>query len=93
MTSKAVLAIAAGAILWASSVPSTAVTVAPIAAARHLSDMHRVTFGGWPFPHGYAWSRVRACTRHIPIETTDGHIRWQRVWVCSDEGRYSRRWK
>jgi hypothetical protein len=93
MTSKTVLTIAAALALCAIAAPSMAVPVAPINAAQLSPAVHKVSFGGWPFPYGYAWSRVRACTRYLPVETGNGRTRWQRTWVCSDERPYARRWK
>ena len=84
MMHKVVLAITVAAMLCGSTVSGTAFTVAPLVAAPSLSDVHSVTFWGQPFPYGYNWSRERACTRHLPVETPQGHTSWQRVWVCGD---------
>lgn len=53
--------------------------------AGQKSAVQKVTFWGHPFPYGYAWSRVRACTRYVPVETPSG-VRYQRTWVCNTAG-------
>jgi len=89
MMSKVALAAAAAMLLCGSSGSGLAFTSAPNILAQRLSGIHQVSFGGWSFPYGYAWSRVRACTRYLPVETTDGKTRMQRVWVCDESKRYT----
>lgn len=79
---KVILAIAAVTALCGASVSAMAFPVAPVAAMPRASQLQRTSFGGWPFPYGYAWSRTRACTRYEAVETRSGRTRWQRIWVC-----------
>ena len=66
---------------------AAAAQAAPAAPAAALSGVAasapvvNVSFRGHPFPYRYTWSRVRACTRYLPVETARG-VRWQRTWVC-----------
>jgi len=89
MVFKVALAAAAAMLLCGSSGSGLAFTSAPIISAQRLSGIHQISFGGWPFPYGYAWSRVRACTRYVPVESTDGKTHMQRVWVCDDAKRHT----
>jgi hypothetical protein len=88
MMSKVVMAVAVAGMLCGFSVSGMAFLALPNAAVHGLSDLHKVTFGGWPFPYGYAWSRVRACTRYVPVETPRGATLLQRVWVCDNPAHY-----
>jgi hypothetical protein len=94
MMRKVALAVAAAVMLCGSSVSGSAFTSAPVTLVRGLSDIHQITFWGRPFPFGYTWSRVRACTEYTPIETENGRTRWQRVWVCAKRYRsYRLSWR
>lgn len=88
MMPKIAVAISLAAILSTSSISATA---APAAAlfVQAPSQTQKVTFWGRPFPYGYNWSLVRACTRYEPVESASGRTHWQRVWVCSVPRRYS----
>lgn len=84
---KILLAAVTSFALSASAGSGIAFPSAPIHAAQSLPNVQQVTFWGRPFPYGYNWSLVRACTRYEPVETADG-TRMQRVWVCGDRRRY-----
>jgi hypothetical protein len=87
MMPKLALAAVTAMMLCGSSASGIALPSAPIISLQRLSDIHKASFGGWPFPYGYAWSRARACTKYLPVETKDGRARWQRVWVCDEAKR------
>lgn len=88
MMSKVVMAVGVAVMLCGSSISGLAFPALPSAAVHGLSDLQNVTFGGWPFPYGYTWSRVRACTRYVPVETPQGATRLRRVWVCDEHPHY-----
>lgn len=84
---KALLAVVASFALSASAGSGMAFPAAPLHAAQNLPRVQKVTFWGRPFPYGYNWSLVRACTRYEPVETAKG-TRLQRVWVCGERWRH-----
>jgi hypothetical protein len=84
---KIVLAAAVAAAMVAGASSSQAFPALPAHAIEAgPSALQRVTFWGRPFPYGYRWSLVRACTRYVPVETAHG-VRTQRVWVCATRKR------
>jgi hypothetical protein len=85
MTHKVFLAAAAAVAFFVSAEAGVAFPVAPISTARSIG-VTKVTFWARPFPYGYAWSLARACTRHVPVETSRGLVT-QRVWVCDQHPR------
>jgi len=54
-----------------------------------VGTFHSLGFWGEPFPYGYRWSVVRACTRYEPIDTAHG-VRMEKVWVCGGRRHYYR---
>jgi ABC-type glycerol-3-phosphate transport system substrate-binding protein len=71
----------------AAAGPSSAMPAASLQALRADSSVQQVTFWGRPFPYGYRWSLVRACTRYETVETPRGP-RLHRIWVCAGPKRY-----
>jgi hypothetical protein len=74
-------------VLWGSASQGLAVPAALILPYHNQSNLQQVSFWGRPFPYGYNWSLVRACTRYEPVETAHG-TRTQRVWVCRERRQY-----
>jgi len=77
LTATALLLIPASA-----SQAMTLPTSSALGAVQAASAVEKVSFWGRAFPYRYNWSRVRACTRFVPVETARGP-RLQRIWVCS----------
>jgi hypothetical protein len=86
---KVMLAAAVATMVLSGASASQAFPGVPIDTVKvGSSAIQRVTFWGHPFPYGYNWSLVRACTRYVPVETAHG-TRPQRVWVCAARKRGS----
>ena len=90
MMQKVLVAAFAAFALSASASAGIAFPAASFHAAQSLSSVQHVTFWGDSFPYGYNWSVEKACTRYEPVETGRGVV-MERVWVCGDRARYSRR--
>jgi hypothetical protein len=73
--------------LCASVGTSSALTVTPLQTIGTSAIVQKVTFWGRPFPYGYNWSVIKACTRYEPVETAHG-THMERVWVCRDRKYY-----
>ena len=85
---KVILAAAVATVVLAGASSSQAFPAGPVHADRTGPyAVQQVTFWARPFPHGYRWSLVRACTRYVPVETAHG-TRTQRVWVCATRRRW-----
>lgn len=52
-----------------------------------VGTFYTLGFWGKPFPYGYRWSVVKACTRYEPVETARG-VRMEKVWVCGARRYY-----
>jgi len=87
MKHKRLLSIAAVFAFFAASGSVWAFTMDQLQFVRRSGPVQQVTFWGRPFPYGYNWSLVRACTRYLPVETAQG-TRLQRVWVCRAKWRH-----
>jgi hypothetical protein len=85
MKTKAILTFSVAATLAVAITPAMTLTAAPLRGIPRLVVVKKATFSGEPFPFGYRWSRQRACTQYVPVESTDGRTQWQRVWVCQEK--------
>jgi hypothetical protein len=83
---RLVLAAITALTIAAAAGPSLAMPAAPLHGLGADSSVQRVTFWGRPFPYGYRWSLVRACTRYETVETPHGP-RLHRIWVCAGPKR------
>lgn len=73
--------------------PSVAAPLSPVMLHQSFgTDVHLVSFWGWPYPYGYAYgsygvkrrvARSRSCVRHIRVHTRDG---WRTKTVLSCRG-------
>jgi ABC-type glycerol-3-phosphate transport system substrate-binding protein len=84
---RLVLAAITALAMAAAAGPGSAMPAASLQALKADSSVQRVTFWARPFPHGYRWSLVRACTRYETIETPRGP-RLHRIWVCASPKHY-----
>lgn len=82
MRIKGFLTAVAFVLVSVSASQSMTLRVRPVVPAEAISGLEQVTFLGRAFPYRYNWSRIRACTRFEPVETSRG-MRMQRIWVCA----------
>jgi hypothetical protein len=82
MLSKVLVAATVAFALSVSAGAGYAFPIAAFHAIQSPSSVQPVTFWGEPFPYGYSWGVVRACTRYVTVEGSRG-AHMERVWVCS----------
>jgi hypothetical protein len=89
MAQKIALGLIAAIVLGISA-PKMALAADMGRSSRSIGTVQHLGFWGEPFPYGYRWSLVRACSRYESEETSHG-TKWHHVWVCDVKAGYAYR--